>query len=99
MGTGWNITQSKIAIGSGKIFGKGFLNNTQGKLKYLPESHTDFIGSVFLEERGFIGGSMLLLILYSSFSSNSLYLQIQLKINLENMSVMEWQLSSSSIYL
>ena len=62
LGTGWNITQSKIAIGSGKIFGKGFLNNTQGKLKYLPESHTDFIGSVFLEERGFIGGSMLLLI-------------------------------------
>ena len=51
-----------IAIGSGKIFGKGFLNNTQGKLKYLPESHTDFIGSVFLEERGFLGGSMLLLI-------------------------------------
>ena len=62
LGTGWNITQSKIAIGSGKIFGKGFLNNTQGKLKYLPESHTDFIGSVFLEERGFLGGSMLLLI-------------------------------------
>ena len=58
LGTGWNITQSKIAIGSGKIFGKGFLNNTQGKLKYLPESHTDFIGSVFLEERGFLGGKL-----------------------------------------
>ena len=62
LGTGWNITQSKIAIGSGQIFGKGFLNNTQGKLKFLPESHTDFIGSVFLEERGFIGGTLLLLI-------------------------------------
>ncbi|PID67326.1 MAG: rod shape-determining protein RodA [Fusobacteriales bacterium] len=60
LGSGWNIMQSKIAIGSGKLFGKGFLNNTQGKLKYLPESHTDFIGSVFLEERGFIGGCLLL---------------------------------------
>lgn len=63
LGSGWNITQSKIAIGSGQLFGKGFLNNTQGKLRYLPESHTDFIGSVFLEERGFIGG-VILLILY-----------------------------------
>lgn len=62
LGSGWNITQSKIAIGSGEMFGKGFLNNTQGKLRYLPESHTDFIGSVFLEERGFIGGSILLLL-------------------------------------
>lgn len=60
LGTGWNITQSKIAIGSGQIFGKGFMQNTQGKLKFLPESHTDFIGSVFLEERGFIGGVILL---------------------------------------
>ena len=63
LGTGWNITQSKIAIGSGQIYGKGFLNNTQGKLRFLPESHTDFIGSVFLEERGFVGG-VLLLFLY-----------------------------------
>lgn len=60
LGSGWNITQSKIAIGSGRIFGKGFMNNTQGKLKFLPEAHTDFIGSVFLEERGFIGGAILL---------------------------------------
>lgn len=62
LGSGWNITQSKIAIGSGEMFGKGFMNNTQGKLKFLPESHTDFIGSVFLEERGFIGGSILILL-------------------------------------
>ncbi len=64
LGSGWNITQSKIAIGSGRIFGKGFLNNTQGKLRYLPESHTDFIGSVFLEERGFVGGIILLLLYF-----------------------------------
>ncbi|MBS9775594.1 MAG: rod shape-determining protein RodA [Fusobacterium sp.] len=62
LGSGWNITQSKIAIGSGKLFGKGFLNNTQGKLRFLPESHTDFIGSVFLEERGFMGGVILVLL-------------------------------------
>lgn len=60
LGSGWNITQSKIAIGSGQIYGKGFMNNTQGKLRFLPESHTDFIASVFLEERGFVGGIVLI---------------------------------------
>ena len=52
MNSGWNVVQSKIAIGSGGVYGKGFLHSTQSKLKFLPESHTDFIGSVFLEERG-----------------------------------------------
>lgn len=60
--SGWNVVQSKIAIGSGGIFGKGFLQGTQSKLRFLPESHTDFIGSVFLEERGFIGGVILVVI-------------------------------------
>lgn len=60
LGSGWNVTQSKIAIGSGGLLGKGFFNSTQSKLKFLPESHTDFIGSVFLEETGFIGGLILL---------------------------------------
>ena len=50
LGTGWNITQSKIAIGSGQIFGKGFLNNTQGKLKFLPESHTDLAQIVYIAD-------------------------------------------------
>ncbi|MDR3258107.1 MAG: rod shape-determining protein RodA [Fusobacteriaceae bacterium] len=58
--SGWNVIQSMIAIGSGGIYGKGFMNNTQSKLRFLPESHTDFIGSVFLEERGLIGGIILL---------------------------------------
>lgn len=56
---GWNVTQSMIAIGSGGLHGKGFLNSTQSKLRFLPEAHTDFIASVFLEERGFVGGVIL----------------------------------------
>lgn len=62
LGSGWNVTQSKIAIGSGGIYGKGLLNSTQSKLRFLPESHTDFIGSVYLEETGLVGGIILLLI-------------------------------------
>lgn len=69
MNSGWNVVQSKIAIGSGGIFGKGFLQGTQSKLRFLPESHTDFIGSVFLEERGFAGG-VLLLVLYLALIMN-----------------------------
>lgn len=59
LGSGWNVTQSMIAIGSGEFYGKGFLNSTQSKLRFLPEAHTDFIVSVFLEERGFLGGVVL----------------------------------------
>lgn len=73
LGTGWNITQSKIAIGSGQIYGKGFMNNTQGKLRFLPESHTDFIGSVFFEERGFIGG-VILIFLYLFLLAQIVYI-------------------------
>jgi rod shape determining protein RodA len=51
----WQQTQSKIAIGSGGIFGKGILKSTQGKLGFLPEAKTDFIFSVFAEEFGFFG--------------------------------------------
>ena len=66
MNSGWNVVQSKIAIGSGGFYGKGFLKGTQSKLRFLPESHTDFIGSVFLEERGFVGG-VILIVLYLVF--------------------------------
>ncbi len=69
MNSGWNVVQSKIAIGSGGMFGKGFLQSTQSKLRFLPESHTDFIGSVFLEERGFAGG-VLLIVLYLALIMN-----------------------------
>ncbi len=59
-GAGYNVNQSKIAIGSGGIAGKGFLNGTQTKLKYVPEQHTDFIFCTIGEEEGFIGTSLVL---------------------------------------
>ncbi|MBC6415228.1 MAG: rod shape-determining protein RodA [Bdellovibrionales bacterium] len=59
-GTGYNVIQSKIAIGSGQIFGKGFKKGTQNKLQFLPERHTDFIFSVLSEEYGFLGSSFVL---------------------------------------
>ena len=64
LGAGYQIIQSKIAVGSGGIFGKGFLKGSQSYLDYLPEKHTDFIFTLFSEEFGFIG-SILLLILYA----------------------------------
>jgi rod shape determining protein RodA len=54
-GIGYQIGQSKITVGSGMIFGRGFMKGTQGPLKFLPEKHTDFIFSVFAEEWGFTG--------------------------------------------
>ena len=61
LGTGYHISQSKIAIGSGGILGKGFLNGTQSHLDYLPEGHTDFALATMMEEWGLIGGVALLL--------------------------------------
>ena len=55
-GAGYNVIQSRIAVGSGGLWGKGFLQGTQGRLHFLPEPHTDFIFSVFAEEFGFAGG-------------------------------------------
>lgn len=63
-GTGYNVIQSKIAIGSGQIFGKGFRKGTQNKLQFLPERHTDFIFSVLSEEYGFFGSSLTLLLFF-----------------------------------
>lgn len=63
LGTGWNIMQSKTAIGSGGWSGKGWLNGTQSQLDFLPESHTDFIIAVLAEEFG-LRGVLLLLVLY-----------------------------------
>ena len=63
LGAGYQIIQSKIAIGSGGFFGKGFLKGTQSYLEFLPEKHTDFIFTLFSEEFGFLG-SILLLLLY-----------------------------------
>ncbi|MCC8172555.1 MAG: rod shape-determining protein RodA [Parabacteroides sp.] len=61
-GAGYNVNQSKIAIGSGGFAGKGFLNGTQTKLKYVPEQDTDFIFCTVGEEQGFVGSSLVLLL-------------------------------------
>ena len=65
-GAGYNVNQSKIAIGSGGLWGKGFLNGTQTKLKYVPEQDTDFIFCTVGEEQGFFG-SALVLLLFTAF--------------------------------
>ena len=62
LGAGYQIIQSKIAVGSGGIFGKGFLKGTQSYLEFLPEKHTDFIFTLFSEEFGFVGSATLLII-------------------------------------
>jgi rod shape determining protein RodA len=73
LGAGYHITQSKIAIGSGGVFGKGWLEGTQAKLDFLPESHTDFIFAVFAEEMGMMG-VLLLLVLYLAIIGRGLYI-------------------------
>lgn len=62
LGAGYHIIQSKIAVGSGGLFGKGFMEGTQSQLSFLPERHTDFAFSVFAEEWGFFGCLVLLLL-------------------------------------
>lgn len=62
LGAGYHIMQSKIALGSGGVFGKGFLNGTQSHLNFLPEKHTDFIFTMFSEEFGLVGGIVIILI-------------------------------------
>lgn len=72
LGAGYTIIQSKIAIGSGGLFGKGWLSGTQNQLNFLPERHTDFIFSVVGEEWGFIGGALLLWLYYKFISKGIL---------------------------
>ncbi len=62
LGAGYHVTQSKIAIGSGLFWGKGFLKGTQTRLNFLPQQHTDFLFSVLAEEWGFLGSAVLLLL-------------------------------------
>jgi rod shape determining protein RodA len=62
LGAGWNITQAKIAIGSGGLTGKGFLQGSQSRLNFLPEKHSDFIVTNYAEEFGFVGSIALLLL-------------------------------------
>jgi rod shape determining protein RodA len=76
LGTGYNIIQSKIAIGSGGLFGKGWLNGTQAHLEFLPERSTDFIFAVMAEEFGLLG-LVLLLLLYLVLIGRGLYIASQ----------------------
>ncbi len=64
LGAGYTVIQSRIAIGSGGLFGRGWLSGTQSQLYFLPESHTDFIFATFSEQWGFLGSSLLLLMYY-----------------------------------
>ncbi len=75
-GSGYNSIQSMIAVGSGQLTGKGYKKGTQSQLNFLPEHHTDFIFSVFSEERGFIG-CVILLGLYLAFLLNGLSIAYQ----------------------
>ena len=76
LGAGYHITQSKIAIGSGGLFGKGWLLGTQAKLDFLPESHTDFIFAVYSEELGLLGVAVLLT-LYAAIVGRGLYVALR----------------------
>lgn len=67
-GTGYNSIQSKIAVGSGKFFGKGFRKGTQSQLEFLPERHTDFIFSVLSEEYGFVGSVLTIGLFFMLFT-------------------------------
>ena len=76
LGSGWNIIQSKAAIGSGGVLGKGWLLGTQSHLDFLPESHTDFIIAVLAEEFGLVGVCLLLL-MYLLLISRGLVITVQ----------------------
>ena len=76
LGTGYHIIQSKIAIGSGGVYGKGWMHGSQARLEFLPESSTDFIFAVFSEEFGLIG-CVSLLTIYLAIFIRSIYISIQ----------------------
>jgi len=76
LGSGYNIIQSKIAIGSGGVFGKGWLNGTQSQLEFLPEKNTDFIFAVIGEELGLLG-ALSLLFLYILVIGRGIYIAAQ----------------------
>ncbi|WP_157798234.1 rod shape-determining protein RodA [Aeromonas cavernicola] len=84
LGRGYHIIQSKIAIGSGGVFGKGWLQGTQSQLEFLPERHTDFIFAVFSEEFGLVG-VILLLVLYLYVISRCLFISMQAQSSFERL--------------
>lgn len=81
LGAGYHVRQSRIAIGSGQVYGKGYLNGTQNQLNFLPEEHTDFIFSVYAEEWGFVG-SITLLALYAALILRGVAIALRARDNL-----------------
>ena len=73
LGAGWNIIQSKTAIGSGGIFGKGLFQGTQSNLDFLPETKTDFVLAVLGEELGFLGVMLLLVFTHCLYGEVSFF--------------------------
>lgn len=84
LGSGWSLIQSKIAVGTGGIFGKGWNNSHQANYNFLPETHTDFIFSVFAEENGF-AGVLILLFIYSLVILRSFYIAVQARDSFEKL--------------
>lgn len=80
LGSGYHIIQSKIAIGSGGFWGKGYLNGSQSKLNFIPEKQTDFVFALFTEEFGFIG-ALLLILVYAILIINFYIIAINSKTN------------------
>ncbi|MBX4180926.1 rod shape-determining protein RodA [Sodalis sp. CWE] len=91
LGAGYHIIQSKIAIGSGGLFGKGWLCGSQSQLEFLPERHTDFVFSVLGEEMGLVGG-LVLLSLYFGIIIRGLTIAIQAKNAFSRIIVSSWML-------
>lgn len=75
LGSGWNIIQSKTAIGSGGVYGKGWLEGTQSQLEFLPERHTDFIIAVLAEEFGLVGVALILMV-YMAIIGRGLFIAL-----------------------
>ncbi|MBN1164025.1 MAG: rod shape-determining protein RodA [Candidatus Krumholzibacteriota bacterium] len=86
LGMGWQVYQSKVAIGSGGFGGKGFLQGTQKLLAFLPERHSDFVYSVLSEESGFIG-SLVVILLYTLIVTRGLYLATKVKNRFASMTI------------
>jgi rod shape determining protein RodA len=86
LGSGWQVYQSKVAVGSGGFLGKGFLRGTQKLLAFLPERHSDFVYSVLSEEAGYIG-AISVLILFSVIIVRGLYLATKVKSRFASMAI------------
>lgn len=98
-GAGYNVHQSEIAIGSGGLQGKGFLNGTQTKLKFVPEQDTDFIFCTVGEEEGFLGSASVLLLFLTYSSCASFIWRSDNRSSLGGYMAIAWRVSSCSVFI